>query len=312
MNRITRLWMLAAALWAAWTFWVPVARAADFTIQPVRLPGGTTIFGSVSTDGTLGPLSAEHLTGWQVTVRHSTRYRFDPTQAGGVQALGVAVSADGRRLSVRTSPDGVRDGGLLAFGSFGPGPEYGVQVANFTGPYAAGGVAFYLAGAAFEWQWLQAPDGSRRVVAQSAAAAPGQFRLVPVVFPGGARLSGSITTDGSTGPIGPAQILSWDLQVDTADDTLYYRDATGSNSVVLPASQGFSTDGVVLSVARPGGYLGFGVPPAPPRRGAGAVLADFTAEAPAQGQAGWFDPFGLQWKPLHFSGSLYPVASTQP
>lgn len=309
MYRFIRLWLLAAALWPAA---LQMAWATDFAIQPVRLPGGTTIFGTVTTDGTLGPLGPEQLTRWQVTVRHSTRYRFDPSQTGGPQVLGVAVSADGRHMTVRTSPDGLRDGGLLAFGSFGPGPEYGVQVANFTGPYAAGGVAFYLAGAAFEWQWLQAPNGSRRLVAQAAAGAPGQFRLVPVDFPGGARLSGWITTDGSTGPIGTAQILSWNLQVDTAEDTVYYRDASGSNSVVLPASQGFSTDGRTLNVVRPGGYLGFGVPAAPPRRGAGAVLADFTAQAPSQGQAGWFDPFGLQWKPLHFTGSLYPVATASP
>jgi len=81
---------------------------------------------------------------------------------------------------------------------------------------------------------------------------------------------------------------------------------------VLPASNGFSTDGVTLSVARPGGYLGFGVPPAPPRRGAGAVLADFSGTAPRKGQAGYFDAFGLQYKPLHFGGTMYPVAHALP
>lgn len=286
-------------------------QAAEFQITPIKLPGGTVIGGRISTDGTLGPLSPANLTAWQVVVRNSSSLNFTPAQAGGPQTYGVAVSADGRRMTVRTSPDGVSDGGRLAFGSFGPGPEHGVQVADFTAYNAAGGSAFYVSGANFDWQPLGAPNASRYLAARAPAGSP-VFTLVPVQFPGGATMSGSITTDGSTGPISPSQILSWKIAVKTVTETLYEHSASGGNSVVLPASGQFSTDGSQLFVARPDGYLGFGIPPAPPRRGAGAVLADFSASAPSQGQAGWFDPFGLQFAPLHFTGTLYPVATVLP
>lgn len=288
------------------------ARATDFQLTPVQLPGGFSLTGTVSTDGSIGPLTAANLTGWRVTVRSSTLYRYSPADPGGAQVSGVTVSADGRRMTVKASPDRVRDGGILAFGAFGPGPEYGVQIANFTGYWGSnGGVAFYLAGAAFEWDWFDAVNGSHRLVAK---APPGsaQFRLLPVVFASGATLSGHITTDGRTGALGPANIVDWQIVAKVVNDTVHYKDASGSNSQLLPGSGGLSTDGRTLSVARPGGLLAFGVPPAPPRRGAAAVLADFTSAAPAGGRSGYFDAFGSQYKPLQFSGSAWPVATALP
>lgn len=288
------------------------AQATDFQLTPVKLPGGITVFGTVSTDGTVGTLTPANLVAWTVTVRQSSRYDYFPGQAGGPNLMGVSVSADGRKLRVTTSPDGANDGGLLAFGSFGPGPEYGVQVANFTGPYAAGGVAFYLAGPAFEWQDLQAPNHSQRVVA-AASAGSAVYKLLPVSFPSGATMTGTITTDGSTGAIGAAQVLDWRIRVQANDDTNYFRDASGnSNSVVMPGSGGLSTDGNTLFVARPGGYLAFGVPANPPRRPMAAVPADFSPAAPPKGQAGYFDAFGVQYAPLKFGGTQYPVAQAMP
>lgn len=288
------------------------AQATDFQLAPVKLPGGVTVFGTVSTDGTVGTLTPANLVAWSVTVRQSSRYDYVPGQAGGPNLMGVSVSADGRKLRVATSPDGVNDGGILAFGSFGPGPEYGVQVANFTGYYAAGGVAFYLAGPAFEWQDLAAPNHSQRVVA-AAPAGSAVYKLLPVSFPSGATMTGTITTDGSTGPVGAAQVLDWRIRVQANSDTTYYRDASGNNnSVVMPGSGGLSTDGSTLFVARPGGYLAFGVPANPPRRPMAAVPADFGPAAPPKGQAGYFDAFGVQYAPLKFSGTQYPVAQATP
>lgn len=287
------------------------AQATDFQITPIKVPGGTVIFGTLSTDGTLGALTPANLTAWNIVVRTTTSTIFDPSHPGGQQTLGVAVTADGRRMTVKTSPDGIRDGGQLAFGSFGPGPEYGVQVADFTAYNANGGSAFYVAGSNFEWQALGAANGSRYLAARAKAGSP-VFQLVPVSFPSGTTLSGSITTDGSTGPISPAQIVDWKIVAKQVSETVYYRHASGGNSVVLPGSVSFSTDGSTLFVARPDGYLGFGIPPSPPRRGAGAVLADFSISAPSAGQAGWFDPFGLQTTSLHFNGSAYPVATALP
>jgi hypothetical protein len=200
---------------------------------------------------------------------------------------------------------------LLAFGSFGPGPEHGVQVANFTSLWTLGGVAFYLDGASFEWQDLAAPNRSKWVVAR-AALGSSVFRLLPVVFPSGATMTGNITTDGSIGPLSATQIVSWKINATEVADSVYFHDATGANSVVLPESMAFSTDGTTLFVARPDGFLGFGVPPQPPRRGGGAVLADFSAGTPSRGRAWWWDAFGNQFRPLGFSGLQYPVATALP
>lgn len=304
-----KLMTFAAALWLAAA--AGSAGATDFQVTPIKVPGGTVIFGTVSTDGTVGVLTPANLTSWNIVVRTTTTVTFDPSHPGGPQTLGVAVSPDGRRMTVKTSPDGVRDGGQLAFGSFGPGPEYGVQVADFTAYNANGGSAFYVAGSNFEGQPLGAANGTRYLAARAKAGSP-VFQLVPVAFPSGTTLNGSITTDGSTGPISPAQIVDWKIVAKNVSESTYYRNAGGGNSVVLPASVLFSTDGSTLFVARPNGYLGFGIPAAPPRRGYGAVLADFSTSAPADGQAGWFDPFGLQYTSLRFHGSQYPMATALP
>lgn len=301
--RKTQAALLGTAIWLV----TGLASAAVFQLAPVKLPGGTTLSGTVTTDGTLGPLTAAHLTDWDVRLRQTERWVFDPSHPG-VWVSGVSVSADGRKMSVRTSPDGVSDGGLLAFGSFGPGPEYGVQVANFTGYYANGGVAFYLAGPVFEWQDLLAPNGSRRLVAK---ANPGSsvFKLVPVGFPSGAVLSGTITTDGRTGALDASAITDWKITAAQTTEVRY----TPANSSVLPSTAGLSSDGTTLSVARPGGYFGVGIAPRPPARGQGAVPADFvSATAPSGGQAGYWNAFTFQYVGLHFKGSAWPIATVQP
>jgi len=295
--------LLGTVLWLA----ASAASATVFTLTPVKLPDGTTLLGTVTTDGTLGPLTAANVTDWDVRLRQVQRWNYDPSHPG-VQVSGVSVSADGRKMSVRTSPDGVNDGGLLAFGSFGPGPEYGVQVANFTGYYANGGVAFYLAGPVFEWQWLSAPNGSKRVVAK---AAPGSavFKLVPVDFPSGTVLSGTITTDGSTGTLSAAQITDWKISATETTEVRY----TPANSSVLPSTAGLSSDGQTLTVARPGGYFGVGITPRPPARGQGAVPADFASPtAPTGGQAGYWNAYTFQYVGLRFKGTAWPIATVQP
>jgi hypothetical protein len=217
--------------------------------------------------------------------------------------LAVSVSADGRKMRVATSPDG--NGGALSFGT--SLPEVLVHVANYAVGWPPGmGFAMYQSGADFEYADLPVSPTGQRVVAR-APLGSSTFRLVPVDFPSGASVTGSIT-----GAIGPAQLLDWHLAARRVEDVVYYRDASTSNSQVLPATNGLSTDGQALYVVRPGGYLGFGVPPAPPARGRGAVPADFSASAPPQGQAGWFDPFGLDYVPLRFSGSQYAVGLALP
>ncbi|MFM2340480.1 MAG: hypothetical protein RLZZ592_133 [Pseudomonadota bacterium] len=131
-------------------------------------------------------------------------------------------------------------------------------------------------------------------------------------FAGGTTLSGYIDTDGTTGSLTPVNLVSWKITARNAQVTRWYQDASGSNSAVLPASAGFSTDGQTLWVDRPDGYLGFGTAPRPPARGAGVVLADFSAAAPAGGQRGYFNPFGSQYRPLHCSSTPCAVATVIP
>jgi hypothetical protein len=284
------------------------ARAADFQLTPIKLPGGVTVFGTVATDGTTGPLSPANLVGWRVTVRTTTRHDYTPANAPPQNVLAVSVSSDSRKMRVATSPDG--NGGALSFGT--SLPEVLVHVANYAVGWPPGmGFAMYQYGADFEYVDLPVSPIGQRVVAR-APAGSNAFKLLPVDFLSGASVTGSITTDGSTGTIGPAQLLDWHLTVRRADDVVHYKDANGSNSQVLPGTNGLSTDGQTLYVARPGGYLGFGVPPAPPARGRGAVPADFSATAPPKGQAGWFDALGFDYASLRFGGSQYPVAQAQP
>lgn len=284
------------------------ALATDFQLTPVKLPGGVTLFGTVSTDGTVGTLQPSNIVAWNVTVRASTRYDYTPVNAPPTSLLDVAVTSNGRQMRVKSAAGG--NGGALAFGTYMP--EVGVHVANYSVDWPGGlGFSMFQYGADFEYLDLPVDPSGWRVVAQAKAGSTA-YKLVPVVFPSGATLSGVITTDGSTGAINAAQLLDWHLTVRRDEDTVYFRDVNGSNSVVLPGSGGLSTDGQSLFVARPGGYLGFGVPPDPPARGRGAVPADFTAAAPRKGQAGYFDPFNVQYVPLHFSGGLYTVGQTAP
>lgn len=287
------------------------AQSVDLVIQPVRLPDGITLSGSIQTDGSVGPILPDQLLGWRVVQRLVSRLVYKPANAATVTAQQVRVTPDGRWLQVRTSPDGVRDGGLLAFGSFGPGPEYGVQLANFTATWANGGTSFYVAGANFEWQWLDAPPHHWWTVAR-ASGVPGRFTLTPVAYASGAVLGGWLQTDGRTGLLPADAFVDWSLTVRSVQEQVYYKDASGSNSVVAAGTQGLSSDGQQLWVSRPGGFLGFATPTRPPARPSGVTLADFGPGAPAGGQAGWYSPFGLQYGPLHFTGSLYPVAASSP
>lgn len=284
------------------------AQATDFQLAPVKLPGGVTIFGTVSTDGTIGPLVPANLTGWRVTVRTATRYDYTPSNAPPSNVFGVAVTADGRKLRVAASPDGT--GGALSFGTYMP--EVGVHLANYSQSWPPGmGFAMYQYGADFEYLDIPVPPSGWRVVAR-AAAGSSVYKIVPVSFVSGAVMTGTLTTDGSTGVIGPAQLLDWHVTVRNHSDVVYFQDASGANSVLLPATQGLSTDGRTLFVARPGGYLGVGVPAVPPGRPRGAVPADFGDAAPPKGQAGYFDAFTVQYVPLRFAGAQYPAGQAMP
>ncbi|MFD2451336.1 hypothetical protein [Ideonella paludis] len=273
--------LVPSALALSLTLWAAAASAANFQITPISLPSGTKITGTIQTDGSTGPLSAANFTAWSITVRSTEALLYNPSQPGAPELTGVAVSADGRRLLVRRSPDGVADGGTLRFGSVWPLERY-VTVATYAGYTAAsGGQSSYVNGAQFEWQWFGDPSGGSHQVA-TAAAGSAVFRLIPVVYPSGTTLTGTITTDGGTGVISAANITDYRLKVQTVSEVTYLRTATSGNSSVLPNTNGVSSDGTQLLVARPGGYLGFGVPPAGSRRGEGRCWPTLAPQRPAE------------------------------
>ena len=45
------------------------AKATEFQIESIALPGGISIFATLTTDGTIGPPTAANFTAWNVTGR---------------------------------------------------------------------------------------------------------------------------------------------------------------------------------------------------------------------------------------------------
>lgn len=131
------------------------------------------------------------------------------------------------------------------------------------------------------------------------------FNLSPMVLSNGWRVTGTITTDGTTGTLTAANILDWNLRtVQTTDLTWTEKDSNDLNI------SGVMTDGKKIQVATSpdgvldGGTLYFG------RGGSGgtiptnAVLADFTQLSTNLGYvggiAGWQDEiWGLNYVGLN-------------
>jgi hypothetical protein len=88
------------------------AFAVDYQLSPLDLGSGFTISGNICTDGTTGPLSAAHVTGWDLVVTQISDIVY---QKSNTANLSSQVFSDGSRLLVPTSTDGVNDGGSLFF-----------------------------------------------------------------------------------------------------------------------------------------------------------------------------------------------------
>lgn len=256
-----------------------------FTLVPRDLGSGLSFGGTVVTDGTVGMLTAANLVGWNITVRQVDEWSFTPANTMNRSS---GVRSDGSELLVPTSPDGIDDGGSLAFFA---GHRFGVEVADFTGPNVGGGQAYYVAGSAFEARALGVPDATDYVAAKADAAGGGVYDLTPVRFPGGAVLSGTVTTDGT---VGPANLIDWDITV--RQETRYVFNQR--NSRVL-GDTGLATDGVALTVTPfdengdPGSlFFGYGLLDL-----TGVAVADFTVDP--SGAAGFVSPFLFE-----FSGGL--------
>jgi hypothetical protein len=125
-----------------------------------------------------------------------------------------------------------------------------------------------------------------------------RLNLRPINLTNGWRVTGTITTDGTTGVLAPANILSWDLKVVQTTDMVW----TEKDSTALNIS-GVSTDGNKIFVntspdgIQDGGTLFFSRGGGGGQIGTNAVICDFTQLSYNLGYgmggiAGWQDELG--------------------
>ena len=120
------------------------AQATSFQLVPLILDNGTTIKGTIDTDGTTGYLSPANIVNWNITVTQTTdivytdtTYTPSPNEATTVVVTAPpevsGVSVNNNRLLVQRSPDIANfvDGGSLLFRA-GTGEPTWAAVADFT------------------------------------------------------------------------------------------------------------------------------------------------------------------------------------
>jgi hypothetical protein len=97
-----------------------------FQIKPLAFSGGVTLTGTLTTDGTIGTLSAANIVDWNITAQQVTTDVFDASNST-LNAFGTQISADGRHVTVDV-PDGYLE--------FDKGPlgarKYALSLADFT------------------------------------------------------------------------------------------------------------------------------------------------------------------------------------
>ena len=153
----------------------------------------------------------------EATLPLALSYTPANTNALSHQLIGVAVSADGQRLTVRTRGVAGRGGGLMNFGGY----PWWITVADFA-PFGGG-----PAQAANGDRWrgngaLVPPAGKRYVAARLKPGSLHVYELTPVAMSGVTRgyvggwtgtLTGTLTTDGTRGRLTAANVVDFDLHV---------------------------------------------------------------------------------------------------
>lgn len=267
--------VLSAAAWSA--------HATSFKLVPLTLDNGYTVKGTIETDGTAGSLVAANIVNWNIQVTQTTDVVYTnaaftpgPNEATTVVVTGPpevsGVSTNGKRIFVERSPDTANfaDGGSLLFRGPGLYEPNLAQVADFT--YSSswfypdsiiGGVGGWvtpIAGYAFAAPMTTSPCSAAGVCSKYAAAnaISGQanvFRLIPLTVQAAnplQTLSGTVTTDGTVGPLAAGNFTAWRITGRTQDIQTY----TPANSVVRNVAY-LSSDNVTLKLAgNPNGNLG--------------------------------------------------------
>lgn len=262
------------------------ASATTFKLVSVNLGNGWVMNGTIDTDGTVGLLTPANITKWNITVTNTVDMVFDPTNTSAANVS--MVSTDGKKIYVPASVDGFTDGGTLNFLS-GAGPggiPTGALVADFTGWNITGGVAGWQTNAALNYLYLNEPNGTIYTAATILPNKPNtfSFRKVITTTPTLMTLFGTVTTDGTIGPLAAANFQTWRI-VGREQDIQKYNETM---SQVINALQVYS-DNVTLSVAHNGGDFQIGIPMISPRgRPLIVTLADFTDPTYPNGIASYY------------------------
>jgi hypothetical protein len=268
-----------------------LAHAANplmLNLRPVPLSNGWVISGTITTDGTVGILTAANIIDWNLQVTQTTDMVWTEKDSNALNISGV--SSDGKYLSVLTFPNGFQDGGTLFVGRGGGGGGIATNaiVADFTQLSVNLGYVGGMAG----WQdellglnfvGLNRPNHSNYKAALADPNLPNVFNIrVPQIYPPPFKVTmfGSLTTDGTVGSISPGNLIAWKITARMQQIDTY----TPSTTQVM-AANGVSFDGAKILVDRAGGQLQIGVPGARPTY---VTLADFTDPTRPNGFANYY------------------------
>lgn len=248
-----------------------------FNLAQVKLSNGWVLTGTITTDGSVGTLTAANILDWNLKLVETTDMVWTEKNSNDLNISGV--SSDGLKIHVATSPDGIQDGGTLYF-SIPHSPwtiPTNAVIADFTQlgfnlGYGMGGIAGWqdeIGG--LNYVGLNLRNNVQYHAASVTARDPRVFQInVPTLAtnPIVMTMFGTITTDGTIGPLLPGNIVAWNITARNRDIRYY----TKSNSGVMYAT-GVWTDGTLMKVAHAGGQFVIGIPGMRPTF---VTLADFT------------------------------------
>ena len=232
---------------------VEAANPVTFNLSPIRLTNGWNITGTITTDGTIGPLAPNNISNWNLKVMQTTDVVWTEKDSNDLNISGV--STDGKKIHVATSPDGIQDGGSLSFsrgGARGTIPTSAV-ISDFTQLSTNLGYLGGIAGWQDEIWGLNYIGLNQRnnIQYHAASALANQQNVFSINVPTLAtnpllmRIFGTITTDGTIGPLLPGNIIAWKITARN-QDIRYFTDVNRSSSVL--AATGISSDGNVIKI----------------------------------------------------------------
>jgi len=259
-----------------------------FTVKPIALTNGWRVTGTITTDGAVGKLGASNIVNWNLKVVQTTDMVWTDKDSTSLYMTGV--STDGNKLFVPTSPDGFQDGGALFFSRGGGGGRIATNavIADFTQlsfnlGYPGGMAGWQDEIGGLNFVGLNQRNHTLYRAASLLAGQPNVFQVhVPTIAtdPILMTMFGTITTDGTVGPLLPQNLLAWSITERNQDITYY----SNTNSTVLSVTGVFS-DGNMIKVAHQGGQFKIGISGTRPTF---VTLADFTDLAYPNGFANYY------------------------